>query len=416
MIKFLASIRKESLLLLRDVAGLGLLFIMPMALVLVITLIQNNILETTNQSNMELPVIDLDGSEFSADLQDGLAEAELFTLLKDEGGKAFAETGLRAAVARGDYQAAVIIRKGAGEALSGDIDAMLNGDKAENTDVVTLLFDPGIQHSLKFSVQAYVKQLLLAQKIRLLLQALQAQAEDAGGELDVSPDALFADEASGVAEEFASLGKASLKPNAVQHNVPGWTMFAIFFIALPLAASMLRERHEGTLMRLRTIPVSIAMVFSGKIAVYSLVSLVQLALMLSIGIWVLPLFGAPALTLGQHPEALLLVGIAAGLAATGLGILFGIVADNYDQVSVAGPIAIVIAAAIGGIMIPVFMMPDFMQPFSNFSPLHWGHEAFVDIFVRDAGVGTVWPNALLLLGFFAATLVAAVIVFRRQQP
>ena len=49
MRKYLAATKKDLLLLLRDKTGLLLLFLMPSVLVIVITLVQENVLELSGQ-------------------------------------------------------------------------------------------------------------------------------------------------------------------------------------------------------------------------------------------------------------------------------------------------------------------------------------------------------------------------------
>ncbi len=34
--------------------------------------------------------------------------------------------------------------------------------------------------------------------------------------------------------------------NSVQHNVPAWSIFAMFFIVIPIAGNMIREREDGS--------------------------------------------------------------------------------------------------------------------------------------------------------------------------
>jgi ABC-2 type transport system permease protein len=119
--------------------------------------------------------------------------------------------------------------------------------------------------------------------------------------------------------------------------------------------------------------------------------------------------------MGNRPDLIVLVGLCIALAATGYGLMLGTILKSYEQAAVFGPISIVIAAALGGIMIPVVLMPGFMQPISIISPLRWGHEAFIDIFVRGADVNTLLPNITRLLVFFAGTLLIALFFFFRKE-
>lgn len=424
MYKLIAACRKEMQILLRDKPGLATLFLMPMALVLVITLIQNNILETSNQSKMKLLMINHDEGALGDTLKQGLLAADFFELIESYDGQGMTEAVMRQVIAKGDFQAGIIIPKDASRILQEKVLVLMEeGETVADLSTVSLVFDPSIQHSLHLSVVSIVSHLVQSEKLKLVLAELQLNLEDllpepeqgSEGNIWSSAQSVLKQDAGDVSHEFATLNANNLKPNAVQHNVPGWTMFAIFFIALPLAAGLIKERDEGTLTRLRTLPVSISVVFLGKIITYTVISVFQLVFMLSIGKMILPLFGAPVLNFGENPELIFVVGLCAGLSACGLGILFGMIAKSYEQVASAGPIVIVIAAAIGGIMIPVFMMPDFIQPLSNISPLHWGHEAFVDIFLRGSGIEMLLPNLAKLLAFFIGTMALSVFLFRKQQ-
>jgi ABC-2 type transport system permease protein len=218
-----------------------------------------------------------------------------------------------------------------------------------------------------------------------------------------------------VREQVSLAGGLPRLPTAVQQNVPAWALFGMFFIVVPLSGTLLRERQEGTLQRLRTIPVSPLLLLAGKVVAYALICLGQFGLMLLIGRYLLPLFGTPRLALGGHPEAVLLLVLCAALAATGFGILVGTLVGSYEQAAMVGPVAVVVAAALGGIMVPVYVMPKGMQAISAFSPLAWGLSGFLDIFVRDADLAGILPNALSLLAFFAATLTIAWIVYHRRS-
>jgi ABC-2 type transport system permease protein len=95
------------------------------------------------------------------------------------------------------------------------------------------------------------------------------------------------------------------------------------------------------------------------------------------------------------------------MAACGYGILLGTMARTYEQASAFGAVSVVIAAAIGGIMVPVFVMPPVMQTISIFSPLSWGLNAFMDVFVRGGSLGSVLPDITLLVLFFLVTILIA---------
>jgi ABC-2 type transport system permease protein len=56
-----------------------------------------------------------------------------------------------------------------------------------------------------------------------------------------------------------------------------------------------------------------------------------------------------------------------------------------------------------------------MQKISLFSPLAWGLNALVEIFVREGTLRSVLPELGYLTAFFAVTLLIAWAAFRRRD-
>jgi len=136
--------------------------------------------------------------------------------------------------------------------------------------------------------------------------------------------------------------------------------------------------------------------------------MVQFILMLILGKLLLPLFDLPSLVLGPQKLALVLMALATILAATGYSVLVGTVARTHDQAAVFGMVSVIILAAIGGIWVPVFMMPDLMQAASIISPLNWSLDGFYNILLRGGGLREIAGNFSALIAFFAVNLIAAI--------
>jgi ABC-2 type transport system permease protein len=181
----------------------------------------------------------------------------------------------------------------------------------------------------------------------------------------------------------------------------------MFFIVIPLAGNIIKERESGMSLRLRTMPGSNLAVIFGKANVYFMVGILQAVFMLLIGVYILPLVGMPALKLGSSLLALLLVTLAISLAASGYGILIGTISTSQEQSSIFGSISVVILAAIGGIWIPTFMMSETMNTVSKLSPLNWGLDAYYDIFLRNAGVSDILIYVLPLFLFALGCIIAS---------
>lgn len=209
-------------------------------------------------------------------------------------------------------------------------------------------------------------------------------------------------------EIYATDSYTEIIPNSVQHNVPAWTIFAMFFIIIPLTGNLIRERESGLATRLRVMPGNQLQSLGAKIMVYIMVGLIQFILMLIMGKFLLPLFDLPPLVLGPEKLALFMMAFATTLAATGYSVLVGSLSRTHDQAAVFGMVSVIILAAIGGIWVPVFMMPNLMQAASIISPLNWSLDGFYDILLRGSGISGIMGNFMALIAFFSVNLGIAI--------
>ena len=216
-------------------------------------------------------------------------------------------------------------------------------------------------------------------------------------------------------EEFPSGDKEEKIPTTTQHNIPSWAIFAMFFIVIPLTSSIIKEREEGSLIRISTLPVNYLTIFLAKIGVYLFVCFFQFVLMVFAGIFILPLFGMPTLEIGGHQAALVIMAIVSSLAALGYGILVGTIARTHQQAAAFGSVSVVILAALGGLWVPVYFFTDTMKEIASFSPLNWAHKGFLDIFLRGSSIVEIFPEIFKLLLFFVITVGIAGI-YRKLKP
>ncbi len=433
----LVNIKKELLLLSRDRAGLLVLFVMPMLLVLVLSLIQDNLFRATGETATRALFVNLDEGELGTELAARLEDTGALELVEEiNGGKVNAEMA-RQTVLSGDFQFAIIVPSGFSAEISAAAEASVRAafNKEKSTPSIsrlTIYFDPAVRGVYRTAVTSALQRGVLGLEIgkkseafgRLLPKEIQRSMDEqlavygAGGlQLQIpQPGSDWARQPLiELSEESAYPEKYATLPTSVQQNVPAWTLFGMFFIVIPLAGTLIRERQEGTMIRLMTMPVGNVSLLLGKVFAYLVICLVQFSLMLMVGKFILPLLGTPVLELGTAPLALLVVAVSAALAACGYGILVGVLARSYDQASSFGAVSVVIAAAMGGVMVPVYVMPRVMQDISIISPLGWGLDAFLDIFVRDGNLISVLPRVAALVGFFLVCITFALLVFRHWR-
>ena len=420
MHKLWASTYKELLLLSRDIGGLAILFVMPLVLVVTITLIQDSTFRSINDNKIPILWVDYDKGEVSKNIYDGLSESQSFNIIDKE-----SDSEAKELVFKGEYQLAIVIPANLSSELEKKVNLNVEGllskfgleeetPQSEKADLekkeVILYFDPATQMAFKNSIKNGIDKMIFKIETQTIYKAFQSQITDD------ETEAIFDTESFITFKEITpSIGENEIIPNSVQHNVPAWTLFAIFFIIVPLSINMVKEKSQGTFVRLRTNPVSYLTVLGGKTVIYLAVCLIQFGLMLGIGVYLFPILGLPSLAVTGKIPLLFLVALFAGLAAIGLGLLLGTVARTQEQSAPFGATFVVILAALGGVWVPVFIMPKFMQTLSNLSPMNWGLNAFYDVFLRDAGILDLIPELTLLFLFFVITTAISIVYNERKN-
>jgi len=438
--RLLTSVMKEWRLLARDRVGLLMLFLMPALLVIVISVVQMNVLKTMGDDPVSLLWVDRDQGETARLLRERLAAVEGIVPVDRLTDAPLDEALARQLVAEGDYQVCLVIPPGFTREVQAraeaSAEAMLApegrlpqaGDPALE---IVLHFDPLAGGAFRSAVGQAVKRLVAGveteAKLAAFAKRLPGHVADALTEVMGPYAGGISDKLAGLTLEWdprplmavteTSAGRGGLDriPSAVQQNVPAWGLFGIFLIAVPLSGALVRERASGIITRLQLLPTSFLTLLTGKLAAYTVVCLAQFALMMLVGRFVMPLFGAEPLTLDQAYGALGVVLLCVALAAAAFGILLGVVTRTYEQASMIAAISVVVAAAIGGVMVPVFAMPRLMRDISQISPLAWGIDALLDLFARGGSLATVWQEAALLLGFAVVMLMAAWMVWQRKR-
>jgi len=420
--KLLASIQKEWLLLLRDKGGLAILFLMPMILVVIMAVVQDAPFRNHQEQQIPVLFVNEDSGEISEAIIATLSEGKAFMVLDSLDGIPLNRVQLKKVINAGDYQIGIIISKGLGEQLQQIVDAQVDGmlaglmpgsEKTEEAQMntapyISLFLDPTTKSTFRSSIRSVIKQFLSKLEAKMIVNKLSAKlAEMTGNTPDIN---LSSDGIVELRETTATSAVMAedVANNSTQHNVPAWTVFAMFFIVIPLAGNMVRERSAGTITRLRTMPTGMAHFYGGKLISYSAIGLLQALLMISVGFWLLPQLGLAKLDMGSGFVPLFYVSIVVGFTASGYGLLIGTVFKTLHQAAIFGMVTVVIMAALGGIWVPLYIMSDTMVFIGRLSPMNWAFEAFNSVFLRGEGlldiVANTWHLCLFGAGCFAIAL------------
>lgn len=415
--KFWASIAKEARIIGRDHLALFLFFVMPVLFVLILSLALRDVFGDRPGATFDVLMVSQDQAEVTQSIAQAF-RANPHIHLTESATASAAEA--RQWLIDGRYRFVVLVPDDAtaqAERRLGEIMAKVPPElRMEQPVELVVLADPALRSDYRKVLEGSMNLALHGVEMKLAREQLEQTMRATQGEHYVAlPDLEQSRLFEPVRGETVTRAGSGPTPTSVQQNAPAWTLLAIFFLTVPLSVSFIREREQGSLVRLQTMTVPPWVVLGGKAVPYFVINLIQMASILAVSVHVLPLLGGDRLELGNAPLALLLIGASASLAAIGFGIAVAMYARTTEQATSFSSATVMIMAALGGILVPKAVMPPLMQEIAVLSPLSWGLDGFLDVFVRGGGVPQVLPEALSLLAFSAVCHAIAIMRYRNQS-
>ena len=406
MFKLWATIIKDIRILTRDKVGLALMFGMPVLLVLIVTSIQNSTFQLINKNKISLLICNRDTGKISNEFIEAINKIDMFKLIQipnDESEKMITDR-----MHTRDVLLAMVIPKNFSEKIDAKAKKItgkalnafgLEGDtinsNAENAGLITLFYQPILQESFRQSIHGAIYGALQLAESKQILRTLYFSINE--NPLPEKLENELLNNKTTINEVPVSLDRSRNIPNASQHNVPAWTIFAMFFVVISLGGSIVREKLSGSFTRLKTLPTNYFIALLSKQLTYLLVTMAQAAVIFAIGIMIFPFIGLPALNLPSDVLGLALVSLICGWCAVSYAICIGVFARTQEQANGFGAVSIVILAAVGGLMVPSFAMPGSFRTVMKLSPLHWCLEAYYGLFLEGGKLKDVLANVIPLL-------------------
>jgi ABC-2 type transport system permease protein len=404
----LASTVKELKILSKDRGTLIRLFLLPVMFITVMSLALGRMYRRPGDGMLKVPVA-LD--DVSAPAQEILEAMRAVKGLEIE---TLARSEALELVKSGRRVAALWVPPGFGQALAQDtpVSVTLYLDPAQTlaTSAVTgavrgalartqgeAMRERGVD-GLLYPLERAVAELPADAQARFDLKGIRAVALARSRQATAEPIVNLLTETVGTTQ--------ARPPGVYEQNVPGYSVMFMFFIVSYVAGSIVTEKRNGTLRRLMMAPVSKAELLLGKIVPNFIVGLIQAAVLFTIGHFV---FG---MGLGRDPLGLVVISMAVAGAATGLGILVAALARTEEQVSGLSTLLILTLAALGGSMVPLFAMPDFMQTAARITPHAWALLGYQTLIVAGGTIADVLPHVAVLTGFAATFFTVAIWRFR----
>ena len=302
------------------------------------------------------------------------------------------------------------------KAGQADAGLVIRADPASADKPFLIIADPSRAVAAPLA-QARVQQVLAAalpdvamrRTVTLLEPALGGLSEEQAENAD-SAAALLRDTPPKAGDDGGFFDREAVKDAKTGGGVIAYYAGAVMilfalFSAMQGALGLMDERTTGVADRLLAGTAGMGPVVSGKF-----LFLVGQGMLQALLIFVTAqlVYGVAVV---QHAMLWLPTTLAASACAAGVALGLVSVCRTRDQAQMLSTFVILVLAAIGGSMVPRFLMPPWLQTIGWFTPHAWTIEAYQAILWRDAGIGAVYKawgvlTAAGLLGLAVAHVLA----------
>jgi len=191
--------------------------------------------------------------------------------------------------------------------------------------------------------------------------------------------------------------------------VAGTAIMMLLFSIAAIGGGLLDEKEAGTLKRLLFSPLTPTDILFGKMGAALVLAILQLVVMFVFS-WLV--FGLPIFI---DIKSLILMILTTAFAVSSFGIFLVAIAKTRQQLQGLSTIIILVMSAIGGSMIPLFVMPAIMQKIAVVSINYWGIQGFYDIFWRNLPLIEILPKMGILVGIGLVMTIISVKMFKKNM-
>jgi ABC-2 type transport system permease protein len=410
---------KDLRLVCRDYFGLFWMLVFPLLFALFFGAIMGG---SSRSSALPVAVVDEDRSDVSRAMVERLEKSEALQVAKLPRAEA------REAVLKGRLTAYVVIPKGFGEAPmfgGGDGFALELGidpsRHAEEGFLQGILMEAASGRMQDVMTDPKRSRLEIAQSLNAVEKAkdLPPQQRDALQHFLKEINQFVASvgpvgAAAGASWQPATIQRVAVTADrsgprsAFEISFPSAVIWSILGCVTSFSISLVSERTGGTLLRLRVAPLTHGQVLAGKGLACFLACAGVAVLLLVLGRFVF----------GVRLESL--VGLLLGIACTALGftgimMFLSTLGKTERGVAGAGWGVLMPLAMLGGGMIPLIAMPEWMRTASSLSPVKWAILALEGAIWRGYSLAEMLVPCGILLIVGAVSFAIGVYVLRRQE-
>ncbi len=357
-------IRKEMRQVFRDPSMLRVIFIVPLFQLFIL-----GYAITFDVKNLDMIVIDRDGSSASRSLVDRLSHNEHFIVKRI----ADPPRGIEPYLRRGEAVVALVIPRHFGR----DLDS-------ENRPELQILLD-GQNSNTSGIALGYCN--------RIVLRFMSDRIEEGLARVPA-----LARNVRLIEPETRVWYNPELK--SVYFMIPGIVSILLTIITMLLTGlSIVKEREAGTLEQLLVTPLKPWQIIAGKTIPFAIIGIVDMAFATTVGVlW----FKVPVV---GNIAVLALLAFAFIITTLGLGVLISTIAGTQQQALFITWFFLQMFILMSGIFYPIENMPRWAQAITLIDPVRYFVTIVRELFLKGAGLGALWPElrALLVIGLCVFT-------------
>lgn len=192
--------------------------------------------------------------------------------------------------------------------------------------------------------------------------------------------------------------------------VPGVMALVLLLICvLMTSVSIVKEKENGTMEILLVSPFNPFMVILAKAVPYFLLSIVNLAVILFLSIFLLdlPINGSVILLFAV---SLLLI-----MTALALGLLISNTTNSQQAAMLISLMGMLLPTMMfTGFLFPLENMPVALQLIANVVPSKWYYIIVKDVMIKGLGFEAIWKETLILLGMTTFLLIVSIKKFKTR--
>lgn len=427
MREVLSLAQKDLRLLLRDRAGFFFTFFFPLLMAVFFGTIFSG--DGEGGRALSVFVVDEDSTSGSAEFIEALKRSDALNV--EITGRANAETQVRL----GKRVAYIVIKKGFGEARDrlfwGEAPTVELGVDPARKAEAGLIGGVLMKHASERLQEVFSDPSTMRRTLSQAIDSLNSsETKDFAGREKLSRfltefDYFLSDTLSGATNGAAdSTRHQALVPlrieqadvirertgpqNAYDVSFPQGIVWGMIGCAAAFGISLVIERTRGTLVRLRIAPISRAQILAGKaLACFTTTIFISISLLL-----------IAFLFFGVVPGSLLhtlMAVVSVSVAFVGIMMLLAVLGKTERSAGGIGWAALLVMSMMGGGMIPLFVMPSWMQTVSDFSPIKWSILALEGALWRHFSLVEMLPPCAILLSVGVVCFGLGVRIFRWTQ-